>query len=98
MTTQLLTGPAPVQVVDIPTRTELSEVFVPPGFGSRLPSNANGRTPWVVIDRAWARRLGVQRTAGVYRINRHSLVTRLADEETAALLKAGNGSHLVSAA
>ncbi|HEU4867814.1 MAG TPA: hypothetical protein VFV09_08810 [Actinomycetota bacterium] len=98
MTTQLLTGPAPVQVVDLPTHTEISEVFVPPGFGSRLPSNAAGRTPWVVVDRAWARRLGVQRTNGAYRINRRELVARLAEAETAALLKAGNGSHLVSAA
>jgi hypothetical protein len=94
MATQLLTGPAPA--ADTPT--EFGEAFVPPGFSTRLPSNATGRTPWVVIDRAWARRLGVQRTDGEYRINRRELVARLAEAETAALLKAGNGSHLVSAA
>lgn len=98
MVTQLLTGPAPAPVNDFPTPTEVREAFVPPSFGSRLPSNAPGRTPWVVVDRAWARRLGLQRTDGAYRINRRDLVARLVEQETAALLKAGNGSHLVSAA
>lgn len=98
MATQLLTGPRPDTVADVPTPTEAGRAFVPPGFDSRLPSNAPGRTPWVVVDRAWAKRLGLQRTAGSYRINRRELVARLVEEETAALLKAGNGSHLVPAA
>lgn len=33
---------------------------------------------WVILDRAWARRLGVPRTAGGYRIRSHRLAMMLA--------------------
>ena len=45
------------------------------------PVNAVGRSPYVMIDRSWARVLGVSRTSGVYRINRRDLVARLAAME-----------------
>jgi hypothetical protein len=41
---------------------------------SRRPGPPNG---WVLLDRAWAERLGVHRTAGRYRIRRTELVERL---------------------
>ena len=37
-----------------------------------------GRRTRVILDRDWARRLGVMRTSGVYRISRQELVRRLA--------------------
>jgi hypothetical protein len=97
MSTQLLSHHQPVPVAGTPTRTE-DPGFTPPDFGSRFPVNASGRTPWVVMDRSWAKCLGVQRTGGIYRISRRELVARLEEAETAALLRAGNGSRLVSAA
>jgi hypothetical protein len=33
---------------------------------------------WVVLDESWAKRLGVQRTSGIYRIRSRELVRRLA--------------------
>jgi hypothetical protein len=42
---------------------------------ARRPTPPNG---FVVLDRAWAERLGVQRVGGVYRIRRRALVERLA--------------------
>jgi polyisoprenoid-binding protein YceI len=36
-----------------------------------------GRTPWVVLDKAWAARLGVPRDRGGYRIRRLELMRRL---------------------
>jgi hypothetical protein len=94
MTTQLLVAP----VTDFPTHTEPSQGFVPADYGSLRPSNAPGRTPWVVLDRTWARGLGVQRTSGEYRINRRELVARMAEAETAGLLKVRHGSHLTPTA
>lgn len=41
----------------------------------RGPAPPNG---FVVLDRAWAERLGVHRVGGVYRIRRRDLVERLA--------------------
>ena len=35
---------------------------------------------WVYLDRWWAKRLGVKRTAGVYRIRRRDLIRRLSLE------------------
>lgn len=35
---------------------------------------------WIYLDRSWARRLGVQRTAGVYRVRSRDLVRRLSRE------------------
>ena len=42
---------------------------------ARRPSPPNG---FVILDRAWAERLGVRRVGGVYRIRRRALVERLA--------------------
>jgi hypothetical protein len=39
---------------------------------------AGRRNGWVILDKAWAARLGVQRTNGVYRIRQGELVQRLA--------------------
>ena len=36
-----------------------------------------GANGYVVLDRTWAQRLGVQRTAGTYRIRRRELIERL---------------------
>jgi hypothetical protein len=44
----------------------------------RRPTPPNG---FVVLDRAWAERLGVQRVGGVYRIRRRDLVERLAAQQ-----------------
>lgn len=38
------------------------------------------RNHWVLLDRSWARRLGVKRSAGVYRIRSHELFRRMAQE------------------
>jgi hypothetical protein len=38
---------------------------------------AGRRNGWVILDKAWAARLGVQRTNGVYRIRQGELVQRL---------------------
>lgn len=35
---------------------------------------------WVYLDRWWAKRLGVTRTAGIYRIRSRELVRRLSQE------------------
>jgi hypothetical protein len=35
---------------------------------------------WVYLDRWWAQRLGVKRTAGIYRIRRRELARRLSRE------------------
>lgn len=35
---------------------------------------------WVLLDRSWAQRLGVRRTAGVYRIRSRELARRLSRE------------------
>ena len=41
-----------------------------------------GRLPdhWIYLDRSWAHRLGVLKTAGTYRIRSRELVRRLAQE------------------
>lgn len=46
--------------------------FVMPARRSARPNGL------IVLDQAWARRLGVQRVGGVYRIRRRELVERLA--------------------
>lgn len=43
---------------------------------SGLPRN-NGRSHWIVLDAAWARRLEVRRDAGVYRIRSTELIRKL---------------------
>lgn len=35
---------------------------------------------WVLLDRSWAQRLGVRRTAGVYRIRSRDLARRMSRE------------------
>lgn len=46
---------------------------------SGISHRAYGRRSWVLLDRDWARQLGVMRTAGgVYRIGRHELMRKLA--------------------
>lgn len=40
------------------------------------------RSPWILVDSAWAEQLGVARTAGVYRIARRDLVRRFAVGQT----------------
>jgi hypothetical protein len=35
---------------------------------------------WIYLDRSWAQRLGVRRTAGVYRIRSRELARRLSQE------------------
>jgi hypothetical protein len=41
-----------------------------------------GRRPdhWIILDRSWAQRLGVRRTAGMYRIRSRDLARRLSRE------------------
>jgi hypothetical protein len=39
------------------------------------------RSPWVLVDSAWAKQLGVTRTAGEYRITRRELMLKLAGEQ-----------------
>jgi hypothetical protein len=46
----------------------------PPATFSPSPSRPNR---WIVLDRSWAQRLGVERAAGVYRIRRRDLEERL---------------------
>ena len=43
-----------------------------------LPARAGVPNPWVRLDESWAKRLGVQRTSGTYRIRSRELVRRLA--------------------
>jgi hypothetical protein len=38
------------------------------------------RSPWVLVDSAWAKQLGVTRTAGEYRISRRELMRKMAGE------------------
>lgn len=39
---------------------------------------------WVYLDRAWAQRLGVKRSAGIYRVRSRDLLTRLGREDARA--------------
>ena len=48
-----------------------------------------GRRSWVLIDRAWAKQLGVARTGHSYRISRGELMRKLADQQPATLSKPG---------
>jgi hypothetical protein len=51
------------------------------------PTQAAGRVRrpnhWIYLDRWWAKRLGVTRTAGIYRIRSRDLVRRLSQETLA---------------
>lgn len=59
------------------------------------PNHRPGRpNAYVLLDRAWAERLGVQRTGGVYRIGRRDLADRLARLNETALARKGH-SHVV---
>jgi hypothetical protein len=55
---------------------------------NRRPRRPNG---YVLLDSAWAERLGVQRTGGEYRIGRRNLTERLA--QLNATLPLGNHGH-----
>ena len=54
------------------------------------PAAGRGRRPdhWIYLDRWWAKRLGVTRTAGMYRIRSRDLIRRLF-QETLAVDAAG---------
>jgi hypothetical protein len=56
------------------------------------PTQAAGRVRrpdhWIYLDQWWAKRLGVTRTAGMYRIRSHDLFRRLS-QETLAVDAAG---------
>lgn len=39
---------------------------------------------WVYLDRTWAQRLGVKRSAGIYRVRSRDLLTRLGREDAQA--------------
>jgi hypothetical protein len=56
------------------------------------PTQAAGRVRrpdhWIYLDRWWAKRLGVTRTAGLYRIRSRDLIRRLS-QETPAVNAAG---------
>jgi hypothetical protein len=54
------------------------------------PAAGRGRRPdhWIYLDRWWAQRLGVTRTAGMYRIRSRDLIRRLS-QETLAVNAAG---------
>ncbi len=51
------------------------------------PTQAAGRVRrpdhWIYLDRWWAKRLGVTRTAGMYRIRSRDLIRRLSQETLA---------------
>ena len=47
------------------------------------PRRACRPNRWVILDRAWAERLGVQRRGGVYRIRSRELQERLASDAAA---------------
>ena len=55
--------------------TSRPDTQTPEQRGRCLAGRRNG---WVILDKAWAARLGVQRTNGVYRIRQGELVQRLA--------------------
>jgi hypothetical protein len=71
-------APAPLTGADAPALTLPS---APASSGLDLiarPVPSHGRSNgWIVLDRAWASRLGVSRDAGIYRIRRRDLVDRL---------------------
>lgn len=94
MTAQLLTDPK-TRSSYVP---EATKVFTPPESGWVIPANAPGRTPWVVLDRTWARSLGLQRTGGVYRMNRRELIKRLETAQEAASILQHTGRHISHAA
>ena len=94
MTTQLLTDPR-TRPAAVP---EATEVFRPAEPGRAVPANAPGRTPWVVLDRTWARSLGLQRTGGVYKMNRRELIRRMQAAQEAARILQHTGSHISHAA
>lgn len=48
-----------------------------------------GRRSWVLIDRAWAKQLGVTRTGGTYRISRRELMRKLDELQPATLPRPG---------
>jgi hypothetical protein len=61
-------------------------------FGSAKGAPANR---WIVLDQAWAKRLGVVRTAGVYRISSRELILRLTQHDSSAV--AGAASRALAA-
>jgi hypothetical protein len=55
-------------------------------------SSAKGVCPnrWIVLDETWAKRLGVVRTSGVYRISSRELVLRLTQPDSGAVAEAAS--------
>lgn len=49
-------------------------------LGEESASYARSRDHWIYLDRWWAQRLGVKRTAGIYRIRSRELARRLSQE------------------
>jgi hypothetical protein len=66
-------GSLPPAPFELPA--ELPESAVPARQGARRAGRPNR---WVILDRAWAERLGVQRDGGVYRLRSSELQRRLA--------------------
>jgi hypothetical protein len=72
-------------------RQDRSSLTVVPFEVPEAPSPTPGAAPrracrpnrWVILDRAWAERLGVQRQGGVYRIRSRELQERLASDVAA---------------
>jgi hypothetical protein len=62
-----------------------------------LPHRRRNRRPngYVLLDSAWAKRLGVQRTGGLYRISRRDLAHRLAEPQPDDIAAFKNHSHVV---
>lgn len=47
---------------------------------TRKVDRGRRRNHWILLDRSWAQRLGVRRTAGMYRIRSRDLARRLSQE------------------
>jgi hypothetical protein len=45
---------------------------------------------WIVLDQTWAKRLGVVRTSGVYRIRSGELIRRLTQRDSSAVAEAAS--------
>lgn len=78
---QTLNRPTPALEIEAPTAESIDWSAFFPVASQRRAFDAPGRNPWVILDRAWARELGVVRSAGVYRIHRRELIARLAEAE-----------------
>jgi hypothetical protein len=71
------TSPLP-QVSTAPAAVTAAVTQEVTGAGVAALRWAKGRNYWIVLDTAWAQRLGIRREAGVYRIRSGELMLRLA--------------------